>query len=146
MPPFASEKLKQAVKEIEAKLALHKRQGVHRFPVSKGTNAKGEEPFVVAATRAAEKSVAAAQGCFESDEPPPQISEAHERRRYHHRRTRPLEAAAEIFLDCCFLKRALGAEKDPTCVEEFKQPKDEQEGALPVLVVYDRRSGTTFRE
>ena len=29
-------------------------------------------------------------------------------------------------------------------MEELKQPKDEQEGAIPVLVVYDRKSGATF--
>ena len=59
------------------------------------------------------------------------------------RLSEPLEVA-KLSLDYCFFGRALEAEKDPTTVEELKQPKDEQEGAVPALVVYDHKSGATF--
>ena len=67
VPPFAADKLKQAVKETESKLALNKRQGVYWLPVSKGKSAKGDEPSVVAATRAAKKSVPASVFREEAD-------------------------------------------------------------------------------
>eukprot|EP00439_Symbiodinium_sp_Y106_P010479 s4429_g1.t1 len=189
VPPLAADKPKQAVKETEEKLALNKRQGVYWLPVSKGKSAKGDEPSVVAATRAAKTSVPASvyreeadgeaapeqergvvegepaqgSGGYEqelpalSDEPPPEVSEAQRRVRRkkiaygclrnhmitHLPLSEPLEVA-KLSLDYCFFGRALEAEKDPTTVEELKQPKDEQEGAVPALVVYDHKSGATF--
>ena len=67
VPPLAADKPKQAVKETEEKLALNKRQGVYWLPVSKGKSAKGDEPSVVAATRAAKKSVPASVYREEAD-------------------------------------------------------------------------------
>ena len=202
------------MKETENKLALTKRQGVYWLPVSKGKGAKGAEPSVVAATRAAKKSVPAsvfreeadgeaaleqqereaegepAQGSGGperalpalSEEPPPEVSEAQRRVRRkkipptvskeeydnhmiahlpyrswcdhcvrgksreddHPARPSAELEVAKLSLDYCFFGRALEAKKDLTTVEELKEPKDEQEGAIPVLVVYDHKSGTTF--
>ena len=47
-----------------------------------------------------------------------------------------------ISLDYCFLGRVL--ENEPKTVEELKEPSSETEGAIPVLVVYDHKTGATF--
>ena len=49
-----------------------------------------------------------------------------------------------VSLDYCFFSRMLKGEKEPQSRMEVNEPQTEAEGVLPVLVVFDHRSGATF--